>query len=134
MLKRPVILSSFLALAIAVSSSGPAQAFPHIPKHMRKEVARIRNQATKQGAGGSIPCAAIMCLAPYVGMGSGGGPGCVAPKQIYFGIRVFDPWAGYDAILTSAVRGEFLNMCPDAMNKGTANAENAVVGEAYDAP
>lgn len=137
MFKRQAIFSCLIAASVAASSAyiDPANAFPHIPKHMRKTVARIRAKVANEGAGGSVPCAAVMCLAPYVGMGTDGGPGCVAPKQLYFSIRVFDPWSGgFDPGLTSAVRGEFLNMCPDAMNKPTANAENAVIGEAFDAP
>lgn len=121
-----------------IAFANPASAFPHIPKHMRKEVKRVMSAATSAGSvvsgGMSMSCQAVLCLAPYVGQGTDGGPGCEIAKQTYFNIRVFDPWAGYDAGLTQAVRGVFLDMCESPENAGFASAENATVGEAFDAP
>jgi len=107
--------------------------FPHVPKHERKEVDRVMKRAL--GSGADISCQTIMCLEPYIGMGTDGGPACVTPKQVYFNIRVYDPWSGFDPGLTSAVRNLYLKLCPTiGPNAGIASAENSAVGELFDAP
>lgn len=136
--KTAFALGLVSALSFSNAMAYPS-GFPKVPKHERKEVTKVLNKAMATGAGTveggvSTPCAVVMCLSPYIGNGTTGGPSCTAYNQIYFNIRVYDPWSGYDPGLTQAVRGVFLNMCSSPENSGFASAENSAVGAAFDAP
>lgn len=124
------LMCTALSFGFITSASAFPENFPYVPHHMRKKVQRMLNNMNGLGNMGSASpaCATIICLAPYVGMGTSGGPACLGPNQTYFSIRVFDPWSGYDPDLTQAVRGAYLRTCPDPVNAGTAALENMTVG------
>ncbi|TAA10829.1 hypothetical protein EA658_14045 [Pseudoxanthomonas winnipegensis] len=76
------------------------------------------------------PCVAVLCLAGKM-EGGEGGPGCVAAEQIYFSIRVFDPY--YDPAATSAARMLYLQGCATE-HLGQKEAVNAVYGTWFSGP
>lgn len=124
---KVMILLPLLVVSTLQTAHAFPDGFPYVRKHMRKKVGKMLDNINKMG-GSSPACSTILCLAPYVGMGTSGGPACVGPNQIYFNIRVFDPWSGYDADLTKAVRGAYLKTCPDTENAALARSENDAVG------
>ena len=63
--------------------------------------------------------------------GGEGGPGCVAAEQIYFSIRVFDPY--YDPAATSAARMLYLQGCATE-HLGQKEAVNAIYGTWFSGP
>lgn len=140
----------FLAVLTAIPTI-PVPAYAGAVWHINGTDVYVRNKAKKAmkkalssatdagsrggGAGaGNVACQAILCLAPYVGLGTSGGPACLPSREAYFSIRVFIPFEGYDANLTSVARGVFLSMCPAGPNKPIAKMENQAVGRAFDAP
>jgi len=78
----------------------------------------------------SGPCVAVLCLAGKM-EGGDGGPGCIAAEQIYFNIRVFDPY--YDAGATSAARMLYLQGCATE-HLGQKEAVNAMYGTWFSGP
>lgn len=111
----------------------------YVPNRAKKAMRKAISQATAAGGevtggGTNIACQAVLCLAPYVGLGTSGGPSCIISKEAYFNIRVYIPFEGYSPNLTKAARGVFLDMCPAGPNKPIAKSENMAVGEAFSAP
>lgn len=80
------------------------------------------------------PCTVFICMAGISGSGSDGGPGCIAPKQTFFGIQIWDP--KYNPSATSAARRMYLMGCPSAttVNAGILNAIIAIWGESLAGP
>ncbi len=76
------------------------------------------------------PCVAVLCLAGKM-EGGNGGPGCVAAEQIYFNIRIFDPY--YDPAATSAARMVYLQACAKE-HLGQKEAVNAMYGTWFSGP
>lgn len=137
----------FFTLAIGISNSWAGSVWHingtdvYVRNKAKKAMSRAISSASSAGSGsiggvgsGNIACETILCLGPYVGLGTDGGPACAVSKQAYFGIRVFIPFEGYDPNLTQVARGVFLSMCPSGVNKGIAKGENQVVGKAFEAP
>lgn len=76
------------------------------------------------------PCVAVLCLAGKM-TGGDGGPGCVAAEQIYFNIRIFDPY--YDPGATSVARMAYLQGCATEL-LGQKEAVNARYGTWFAGP
>jgi hypothetical protein len=76
------------------------------------------------------PCVVVLCLAGKM-EGGDGGPGCIVAQQIYFNIRVFDPY--YDAGATSAARMLYLQGCATE-HLGQKEAVNAMYGTWFSGP
>ncbi len=76
------------------------------------------------------PCVVVLCLAGKM-EGGDGGPGCTPAEQIYFNIRVFDPY--YDPGATSAARMVYLEGCATE-HLGQKEAVNAMYGTWFSGP
>lgn len=81
----------------------------------------------KAEAQGIDPCSVYTCMAGISGVGTTGGPACVAPIDMFFSIVIFDPW--YDASATAAARRTYLMTCPGANFATNAGILNAIIAE-----